>query len=187
MRALAACGASRVAVKWPNDVVVDLRKLAGLLVETSGEMAGPTVAVIGIGVNYRLPDVVVDRIDQPVVDLARATRELPPRNRVLGRILHELEEVLETFEHHGFEPLRRDWLAHHALQGRPVRVLPANEPPYDAVVTDVASDGALLVDLPSGRSIALSSAELSLRGQVANARPRRGGRSHDSRADREQW
>ncbi len=53
-RALAACGVQRVQVKWPNDVVADFRKLAGILVETSGEMQGPSVAVIGVGVNYRL-------------------------------------------------------------------------------------------------------------------------------------
>ena len=54
-RALSVCGARRVQVKWPNDVVVDFRKLAGILVETSGEMQGPSVAVIGVGVNYRSP------------------------------------------------------------------------------------------------------------------------------------
>ena len=44
-RALAACGVDRVQVKWPNDVVVDLRKIAGILVETSGEMQGPSVEI----------------------------------------------------------------------------------------------------------------------------------------------
>lgn len=168
-RALAACGARRVAVKWPNDVVVDLRKLAGLLVETSGEMAGPSVAVIGVGLNYRLPEAVRDRIDQPVLDLARATPDLPSRSVVLGRMLRELEAALRGFEREGFAPLREEWLATHAYQGRPVRVLPAGEPPYEAVVTDVGPDGTLLVTLPSGRSMALSSAELSLRGQKAEA------------------
>jgi BirA family transcriptional regulator, biotin operon repressor / biotin---[acetyl-CoA-carboxylase] ligase len=167
-RALASCGVERAQVKWPNDVVVDLRKVAGLLVETSGEMAGPSVAVIGVGVNYRLADSVVDRIDQPVIDVSRASVRTVARGELLARLLAELERVLASFEREGFAPLRAPWLALHAYQGRRVRVLPAGEAPYDATVTDVAPDGALLVTLDSGRSLALSSAELSLRGQTPN-------------------
>jgi BirA family biotin operon repressor/biotin-[acetyl-CoA-carboxylase] ligase len=165
-RALSACGVERAQVKWPNDVVVDLRKVAGLLVETSGEMAGPSVAVIGVGVNYRLADAVVDRIDQPVIDVVRGSAVTVARGELLARLLAELEVVLTLFEREGFSPLKAEWVALHAYQGRRVRVLPAGEAPYDATVTDVAADGALIVELDSGRSLALSSAELSLRGQT---------------------
>ena len=48
-RALRECGVATAQVKWPNDVVVDFRKLGGILIETSGEMQGPSVAVIGVG------------------------------------------------------------------------------------------------------------------------------------------
>ena len=68
-RALSSCGVERVQVKWPNDLVADFRKLAGILVETSGEMQGPSVAVIGVGVNYRLGERAMDQIDQPVTDV----------------------------------------------------------------------------------------------------------------------
>jgi BirA family biotin operon repressor/biotin-[acetyl-CoA-carboxylase] ligase len=168
-RAISAFGVPRVQVKWPNDVVVDLRKLAGLLVETSGEMAGPSVAVIGVGLNYHLADSVLDRIDQPVIDMSRAATEVPSRNQLLARVLLELERVLVAFEREGFGPLAHEWTARHAYHGRAVRVLPAGESPFDAMVSDVAPDGALLVTLASGRRLALSSAELSLRGQTANA------------------
>ena len=169
VRALATWEAPRVQVKWPNDVVVDFRKLAGLLVETSGEMAGPSIAVIGVGLNYRLPEAVLEQIDQPVIDLANAAASLPGRNELLASILAALQRMLRQFEAEGFAPLRSEWRALHAYQGRPVRVLPGGEPPFVAGVTDVAADGALLVTLPGGRSAALSSAELSLRTQPAHA------------------
>ncbi len=172
-RALSSSGVARVQVKWPNDVVVDFRKLAGILVETSGEMAGPSVAVVGVGVNFRLADSVVDRIDQPVTDVSRgfagaatpARGSAPSRSGLLAALLRELEAVLVRFERDGFAPFRADWLALHAYQGRPVRVLPAGEAPFDATVTDVGADGTLLVTRSGGRLVPLSSAEISLRGK----------------------
>jgi BirA family biotin operon repressor/biotin-[acetyl-CoA-carboxylase] ligase len=163
VRALAACGVERVQVKWPNDLVVDFRKLAGILVETSGEMQGPSVAVIGVGVNYRLAERVIDRIDQPVTDIAHCSTALPSRSVLLAHLLRELAQVLDTFERQGFSSFRGSWRTLHAYQGRRVRVMPPREPPFDAEVVDVAPDGALLVRLDDGRVAALASAEISLR------------------------
>lgn len=164
-RALAACGVERVQVKWPNDVVVDFHKLAGILVETSGETQGPSVAVVGVGVNYRLGERALDRIDQPVTDVARCSASVPSRTALLGAILAELAATLRRFEATGFPGVRDAWRALHAYQGRRVRVLPPHEPAFDAEVIDVAPDGALMVALPGGRPLALASAEISLRGE----------------------
>jgi len=162
-RALASCGVKRVQVKWPNDVVVDFSKLAGILVETSGETQGPSAAVIGVGVNYRLGERALDRIDQPVIDVARCSSPAPSRSALLAAVLRELASTLRRFEQRGFPGERDAWLALHAYQGRRVRVLPPREPAFEADVAGVAPDGALLVTLPGGRSLALASAEISLR------------------------
>ena len=162
-RALAACGVVRVQVKWPNDVVVDMRKVAGLLVETSGEMQGPSVAVVGVGVNYRLPEAVVDQIDQPVVDVASSADPVPGRGELLAALLRELAGVLTVFERSGFAALREEWLALHAFQGKRARVLPGREAPFDADVVDVGADGSLHVRADDGRLLPLASAEISLR------------------------
>jgi BirA family biotin operon repressor/biotin-[acetyl-CoA-carboxylase] ligase len=161
-RALEACGVARVQVKWPNDLVVDFRKLAGILVETNGDLQGPSVAVVGIGVNYRLGEQALDRIDQPVVDVAGCADPLPSRTDLLGRILGEVEQALVRFDREGFAPFRDPWRALHAYQGRAVRVLAAGEPAFEAEVADVAPDGALVVSA-AGRTVALASAEISLR------------------------
>ncbi len=164
-RALSEIGVERVQVKWPNDVVVDFRKLAGVLVETSGEIQGPAVAVVGIGVNYRLGERVLDRIDQPVTDVAQCTAALPSRSRVLAQILLALAAALDDFERRGFAGARERWRAMHAYQGRRVRVTPARDPAFDAEVIDVGPDGALIVATEEGRTNPLSSAEISLRGK----------------------
>jgi BirA family biotin operon repressor/biotin-[acetyl-CoA-carboxylase] ligase len=153
----------RVKVKWPNDVVVDLRKIAGLLVETSGEMQGPSVAVIGVGLNYRLPERVIDQIDQPVTDVASCSGETPSRSALLAALLRELAAVLSTFERSGFASFREPWLEMHAYHGHRVHVIPGREAAFDADVTDVGADGALHVRVDDGRTVPLASAEISLR------------------------
>jgi BirA family biotin operon repressor/biotin-[acetyl-CoA-carboxylase] ligase len=164
-RTLAECGVDRVQVKWPNDVVVDFRKLAGILVETSGEMQGPSVAVIGVGVNYRLSERVLELIDQPVVDVWQCAPAPPSRSELLARILATLAGSLDAFDREGFAASREAWRSMHAYQGRRVRVTPAREAPFDAEVTDVAADGALLVSTSDGRTVPLASAEITLRGK----------------------
>ena len=173
-RGLAECGCARVQVKWPNDVIVDFRKVAGILVETTGEMQGPSAAVIGVGVNYRLPGRVLDRIDQPVIDVAGCAQPIPSRSALLGRLLARLDTALEDFERRGFAGVRDEWRSLHAYQGRSVRVLPARDPAFDAEVMDVAADGALVVSAGAG-PIHLASAEISLRtrGQTPSP-PKRG-------------
>jgi BirA family biotin operon repressor/biotin-[acetyl-CoA-carboxylase] ligase len=162
-RALSECGVPRVQVKWPNDVVVDLRKLAGILVETSGEIQGPSVAVIGVGVNYRLSERVLDRIDQPVTDVWQCAEVAPSRSDLLARMLVTLASSLDTFDRAGFAASREAWRALHAYQGRRVRVTPGREAPFDAEVIDVAPDGALVVSTADGRTVPLASAEITLR------------------------
>ena len=162
-RALSECGVERVQVKWPNDVVADFRKLAGILVETSGEMQGPSVAVIGVGVNYRLGERVLDLIDQPVTDVAQCSPAAASRSELLARLLENLAASLQDFERRGFAASRDAWRALHAYQGRRVRVVPVREAAFDAEVVDVAPDGALVVATADGRTVNLSSAEISLR------------------------
>ena len=158
-RALRQCGVERAQVKWPNDVVVDFRKVGGILIETSGEMQGPSVAVVGVGLNYRLGEQ-LEKIDQPAVDVAGCASPVPSRNLVLARTLAELASVLEAFEAGGFAPLRSEWRSLHAYEGRRVRVMPPNEAAYEADVVDVGEDGTLVVSA-GGRSVRLSSAELA--------------------------
>jgi len=149
LRALRGLGAQDAALKWPNDVLWRYRKLAGILIELTGEVMGPTAAVIGIGVNLRLADSVVDRIDQPVVDLARIGVDAD-RNRLLAELLIELARVLDVFSVHGFAPFAREWNRAHAYQDRMVRLRMPDGAAPEGRVAGVAEDGALLLATRSG-------------------------------------
>jgi BirA family biotin operon repressor/biotin-[acetyl-CoA-carboxylase] ligase len=108
--ALNDCGVTGAGLKWPNDVLAGGRKLAGVLIELGGEFLGPCHAVIGVGINLRLPADVVAAIDQPATDIATLTGADPPsRNRLAGRLLARLMETLDRFAEHGFGAIAPDY------------------------------------------------------------------------------
>ncbi len=161
--ALADCGVTGVGLKWPNDVLAQGRKLAGILVELGGEFLGPCHAVIGVGINLRLSDAALERIDQPAIDLAALTGGAPPaRNRLAGRLLARLIAVLDRFAAHGFAALHADYARYDLLRGRAVRVFTADAE-RDGIAAGVDARGALI--LRRGKALThYDSAEVSVRG-----------------------
>jgi BirA family biotin operon repressor/biotin-[acetyl-CoA-carboxylase] ligase len=162
-RALREMGISDIGLKWPNDVLHRQRKLAGILIELQGEMLGPSAAVIGVGLNVRLPTAVRDAIDQPVTDLAEISARPVERNLLLATVLRHLAQVLDEFGNAGFSSLREEWQSQHAFHGQPVLLLLPGGAEMEAIVGGVAEDGTLLADIGNGMQ-PFSSAEISLRG-----------------------
>jgi BirA family biotin operon repressor/biotin-[acetyl-CoA-carboxylase] ligase len=143
--ALNDCGVSGAGLKWPNDVLAGGRKLAGVLIELGGEFLGPCYAVIGIGINLRLPADIVAAIDQPVTDISMLTGADPPsRNRLAGRLLARLVETLDRFAGQGFAAIAADYARADTLLGKAVRVAAADGT-RDGVAEGVDSRGALRV------------------------------------------
>ena len=162
VRALRNRDVVAVCVKWPNDIVLEGKKLGGVLIETQGDMLGPTAVVIGIGINVRLPETVGAGIDQPVTDVQSQLADTISRSVLLAVVLRELVLILEQFGVTGFAAFRDEWIACHALHDCTVRVMREHTEAFDAVVRDVALDGSLIVD-SGGRRMVLSSAEISVR------------------------
>ena len=162
VRVLKKHGAADVMLKWPNDLLWRHLKLAGILIELAGDVMGPTVAVIGIGINLRLPDSVKARIDQPVVDLARIG-VAEDRNLLFAEILDELGNMLRKFSAEGFAPFRQEWDRLHAYQDKMVRVRMPDKSEIEGRVQGVGDDGALLLHTRSGQR-KFYGGELSLRG-----------------------
>lgn len=166
MRALNALGVSNAQLKWPNDVLVDGKKLAGILIELQGDLDGPSAAVIGVGINVNLPDKLLVDINQPAIDLRRARDANINQSQLLGTFLKHMAEVLRHFEEHGFLGVRDEWLAHHAYHNQSVRMLLPDGREVEGIVTGVADDGILLVQTAFGLQ-RFSAGEISLRGQYS--------------------
>lgn len=163
IRALGEVGIRTPGLKWPNDVLAGNAKLAGILVELSGEYSGPCAAVIGVGVNIRLPDDLHERAGQPITDLASVTGGDPPgRNRFASAVVAELTEGLRTFERHGFAAFADEYAANDLLRGESLRIIdPRGE--YIAVGEGVDERGALRVRRTDGELVTVDSAEVSVR------------------------
>jgi BirA family biotin operon repressor/biotin-[acetyl-CoA-carboxylase] ligase len=162
MRALKKLNVSGVGLKWPNDVLSENGKLAGILIEAQGDMLGPSAVVIGVGVNLRLPSLIAQRIDQPVSDLARSMDVMPERNRLLALLLQELAEILIEFAEQGFAALREEWEGYHVYQNRAVKMLMPDGAVVVGVVRGINEAGALRVQTDRGVQ-EFNAGEISLR------------------------
>ena len=151
-----------VKLKWPNDVLVDYRKLAGILVEIQGDMQGPSFAVVGIGLNVRLPAAQRESIDQAVVDLEEMQVQAD-RNSLLATCLIELKSVMDVMRQDGFSGLRAEWASHHAHAGQPVSLLLPDRQTVEGIACGVDDTGAFLLQSDNGSCVAYNSGDIRLR------------------------
>ena len=163
VRALARCGAGGVMLKWPNDILHGNAKLGGILVELQSE-PGCALAVIGIGLNLRLPEnfSAPGGFAMPPAALDEIIVPLPERHVLLAQLLIELARVLDRFAVGGFAALRPQWQARHAWQDRPVCLLRDGQVEKEGICRGADGDGALLVQTAAGVERCLSG-DLSLR------------------------
>ena len=163
VRALSACGVAGVTLKWPNDILYRDAKLGGILVELSGD-AETARAVVGIGLNLRLPEMAGQgsAFMMPATGLDALISPVPDRHHLLAALLVELAAVFDRFADHGFRGLRDEWQACHAWQGRAVRVLRNGMVEHEGVCLGADEEGVLLVQSGQGVVRCLSG-DVSLR------------------------
>jgi BirA family biotin operon repressor/biotin-[acetyl-CoA-carboxylase] ligase len=136
---------ARVKLKWPNDVLVDDRKVSGILLESGQAAGGGLWLAIGVGINLVASPSDVER---PATDLAKAGGELER--------IDALEKLVRSFETHrsrwlvdGFGPIRDAWLARAYGLGQRCEARLTNET-VSGVFNDLGPDGALRLDLDGG-------------------------------------
>jgi len=148
-RALDAQGAS-ASIKWPNDVLVARRKIAGLLAETVVQGAGELVGmVLGLGVNLNLATDMLDTIDQPATSLAVATGRPVDVAAFRDAVLMDFFNHYDAFLGCGFGMIREDYLARCAFIGTGVEIRRGNEV-YRGVAHGMTPDGALEIITAAG-------------------------------------
>ena len=161
-KALERLGTHGVAVKWPNDLYCEGRKLGGILIESSGDIQGSSAVIVGVGINVRLGAQARERIGEPATDIASHNEAVPSRTTVLVATLESIAGVLARFSREGFGPFREEWLQRHAWKGRRVALSQAGRHVAEGKVVGVAEDGALMLASVGGIE-RFHSGELSLR------------------------
>lgn len=148
------------ALKWPNDLLWQSRKLAGILLEAFGESDGPACAVIGIGVNLDLGRDAAQQIDQPAVCMREAGVDVD-RNQLAGDLLDAALQMCRRFATHGLAPFAESWRDYDAYQGEQVRLLGATSE-LRGQCLGIADDGGLRLRVGSETNTYYAG-ELSLR------------------------
>lgn len=163
LRVLRQLGVADAGLKWPNDIYWRGRKLAGILIEVSGESSGPCHAVVGLGLNLYLPQQQGQAIDQAWVDLAQIPlASMPDRNRLVALLLNQLLPILAEFEQRTLAHYLMEWRSYDCMHGRPV-MLTIGEQRIDGVVQGIDDQGLLLLQLPDGQLRSFASGEVSLK------------------------
>ncbi|PLY59700.1 biotin--[acetyl-CoA-carboxylase] ligase [Herbaspirillum sp. BH-1] len=152
----------RPQLKWPNDVLRDGAKLAGILIETAsdGGRGDATWAVIGIGINLAVPAGLADELQRPVG--AATELQKAPRETVLAIIASALAGVLEEFEQRGFGAFVKRWEAFHAYAGQAVKIVDNGRVVHEGTAVGVDMMGRFLMDTELGQ-VEVLAGDLSLR------------------------
>lgn len=160
-KALESKGVSGVSLKWPNDILWNDRKLAGVLLELVGDPTGLCYVVVGIGVNVSMSKAV--DIDQPWVNVSEAAGRAISRNELISAILNELLPILSTYADKGFGTYKGAWNNYDGFKGRRVSILSVDSR-LNGVSAGVGDTGALLLQVEGeSEPRAIHGGEVSLR------------------------
>lgn len=118
-RSLQMLGIENLGLKWPNDVLWQGRKLAGILVDTAGGV-GACHVVAGVGLNVAMPTHIGHAIDQPWVDVQGILGRSIGRNHLAGVLLGQVLLALHEFESHGLRSFLEEWALFDVIIGKQV-------------------------------------------------------------------
>ncbi|HEI8868998.1 TPA: bifunctional biotin--[acetyl-CoA-carboxylase] ligase/biotin operon repressor BirA [Serratia odorifera] len=156
-------GAEKVRVKWPNDLYLNDRKLAGILVELTGKTGDAAQLVIGAGINLAMRETNADAINQGWINLQEAGITID-RNELAAMLLNEMRRALRQFEQEGLAPFISRWRNLDNFIDRPVKLL-IGEQQIFGIARGIDQQGALLLEQDGelkpfiGGEISLRSAE----------------------------
>jgi BirA family biotin operon repressor/biotin-[acetyl-CoA-carboxylase] ligase len=150
----------QVQLKWPNDVLKDGDKLAGILIETQSAPGGGTWTVIGIGLNLLMPDEMEAQLGRSAAGMPWLARM--DRDALMAALLDGLADCLREFTARGFAAFSARWNLRHAWQGETVVLLDGGVVRHEGRAAGVDDSGRLLLDTDEGR-ITVMAGDVSLR------------------------
>jgi BirA family biotin operon repressor/biotin-[acetyl-CoA-carboxylase] ligase len=165
VRTLQRFGVTGLELKWPNDVLYQDRKLAGVLIEMTGDPAGYCQVVIGVGINVDMADDASLTITQPWIDLREIVDQQKlsriSRNELAAALIDELVKVLSDYEQQGFASYCAEWESFNAHTGYMVELINGSNI-SSGVCLGVNEIGALVLETSTGKET-FQGGEISLR------------------------
>lgn len=151
-----------INLKWPNDILWQNRKLAGVLIELFKKTNNEYDAVIGVGLNLDMPKSLYKNIDQPWCDIATIIDDQPERNRLAGMLINNLINTMNLYQEKGLKKYITKCKKHDAANGKKVCILNANKKVF-GIGKGIDADGCFLLEKPNGEIEKFVTGEVSLR------------------------
>lgn len=159
MQALRELGIPAAGLKWPNDVLVGQKKIAGILLELVGDPADVCHVVLGVGINVNMQ--MTDEVDQQWTSMRLESGKAFDRNNLVAVLGEKLQAYLNRHQIGGFSAIQAEWEQNHLWQGRAVSLI-AGVNQIDGEVLGIDSQGALRLKVDGVEKV-FSGGELSLR------------------------
>jgi BirA family biotin operon repressor/biotin-[acetyl-CoA-carboxylase] ligase len=147
-------------IKWPNDILYQSKKLAGILIEVTAQPNTQTNIIIGIGLNVNMLND-NQKIDSSWTSLAQIQDKQFDRNALISSLCKELSIVINEFENSGLKSYLDIYQKHHFLTNKKIS-LQAGKMQYDGEVLGVTEQGYLKVQLIDGTIKNFSSGEVTI-------------------------
>ncbi|QFU24913.1 bifunctional biotin--[acetyl-CoA-carboxylase] ligase/biotin operon repressor BirA [Shewanella eurypsychrophilus] len=157
---LKCLGIDDLGVKWPNDIYLNNKKLAGVLIEMSGQPDSECHLVIGIGINISMSHAQGDKIDQAWSDLSD-NPSCPEKTDLAVALQKQLKIDLETFQNDGLTAFLERWKAVDIFFGKQVKLLMGDNE-INGICKGIDSTGAILLETDKGL-VPFVGGEISLR------------------------
>ena len=157
-RAVESGAGLKPEIKWPNDLLIGGKKIAGILTELNAELNRVNYVVIGIGLNVNTP---ADRLPAQGTSLAHELGERVDRVHLARLLLAHLDKTYAQFLESGMEPILESWRSFAGFLGRRIRVALEGRT-LDGQAVDVDPSGALLVRTDTGLVESVSAGEVLL-------------------------
>lgn len=163
VRAIHAATGLRCAIKWPNDVLYEGKKLVGILTEMQAEENRVRAVIIGIGMNVNTPsDAFPEELKETATSLKIITGKAYARAELIQAILFELESLYHLYLTEGFRAIKLMWESYSTSLGKRIRARTAHGDVVTGVAKGITDDGVLLVEGDDGRVHPIYSADIDL-------------------------
>ena len=170
IRALEKIGINNAWLKWPNDVLIEDRKIAGVLVEASGVRATSCNVVAGIGLNYRMPDNILGEVGASWTDVAHSLDDaLPLKAELTAILLDEMVQMCRRYQLEQDTVIQEIEQRFDVLKGQRVTMNLENGRQFEGTVLGINDRGELRVEV-DGREMVFNSADVSLSRQANRIR-----------------
>lgn len=149
-------------VKWPNDILINSKKVAGILTEMASEADRINFVVIGIGVNVNMTKKMIpEALRQIATSMKEETGMEISRIDFIQTLYLNMERWYKEYLKHGFEPVRTAWISYFRMAGKAVKVQDMNRV-REGIAIGIDGDGALLLREKDGKVARIISGDVTI-------------------------